>query len=168
MNKLYLTSLLLLNLFVGHSQVADNDVFRKVIKYEEYENIINKKDDVLYVVNFWATWCGPCVRELPDFMEVNRKLAGRTDFKMILISLDNKSNLSSEVLPFLKEKNITADVYLLDDVKRMNYWMSKVDRSWSGSIPATVFYKNGKKLQFMEQQLHKDELLSTINQYIEL
>jgi len=168
MNKLYLTSLLLLNLFVGRSQVADNDVFRKVIKYEEYENIINKKDDVLYVVNFWATWCGPCVRELPDFMEVNRKLAGRTDLKMILISLDNKSNLSSEVLPFLKENIITADVYLLDDVKRMNYWMPKVDRSWSGSIPATVLYKNGKKLQFVEQQLHKDELLSTINQYIKL
>ena len=166
MHKLFLTTFLLLNFLIGHSQIVEKEVFKKVIKFEEYEHLINKKDNVLYVVNFWASWCGPCVRELPDFMEVNDELAGRSDFKMILISLDNKSDLLEEVLPFLKEHNITTDVYLLDDTKRMNFWMPRVDRSWTGSIPATVFYKNRKKLHFFEQQLHKEELLSTINQYI--
>ncbi|MEA4983599.1 MAG: TlpA disulfide reductase family protein [Paludibacter sp.] len=168
MSKLYLTTLLLFSFHFSYSQLIDRKVFKKVIKFEEYENIINKKDDVLYVVNFWATWCGPCVREIPDFMEVNNQLADRSDFKMLLISLDSKSDLSEEVLPFLIKNNITADVYLLDDNKRMNFWMPRVDRSWSGSIPATVFYKNKKKLHFVEQQLHKDELLATIYQYIKL
>jgi len=168
MSKLYLTTLLLFSFHFSYSQLIDRKVFKKVIKFEEYENIINKKDDVLYVVNFWATWCGPCVREIPDFMEVNNQLAGRSDFKMLLISLDSKSDLSEEVLPFLIKNNITADVYLLDDNKRMNFWMPRVDRGWSGSIPATIFYKNKKKLHFVEQQLHKDELLATIYQYIKL
>lgn len=168
MSKLYLTTLLLFSFHFSYSQLIDRKVFKKVIKFEEYENIINKKDDVLYVVNFWATWCGPCVREIPDFMEVNNQLADRSDFKMLLISLDSKSDLSEEVLPFLMKNNITADVYLLDDNKRMNFWMPRVDRGWSGSIPATVFYKNKKKLHFVEQQLHKDELLATIYQYIKL
>lgn len=163
--------LLLLCLIVTQifsQQTNKQDAFKGIIKYEEYENLIFKKDNILYVVNFWASWCGPCVEELPDFMEVNRQFMHHKDFKMILISLDNKSDLESEVRPFLKENKITSDVYLLDDIKRMNYWMPKVDRSWKGSIPATVFYKNGKKLQFIEKQLHKNELLQTINQYISL
>lgn len=168
MSKLFFTTLLLFSIQISYSQFIDRKVFKKVIKFEEYENIINKNDDVLYVVNFWATWCGPCVKEIPDFTEVNNQLAGRSDFKMLLISLDSKSDLSEEVLPFLIKNNITADVYLLDDTKRMNFWMPRVDRSWSGSIPATVFYKNKKKLHFVEQQLHKDELLATIYQYIKL
>ena len=168
MSKLFFTTLLLFSIQISYSQFIDRKVFKKVIKFEEYENIINQKDDVLYVVNFWATWCGPCVREIPDFMEVNNQLAARSDFKMLLISLDSKSDLSEEVLPFLIKNNITADVYLLDDNKRMNFWMPRVDRGWSGSIPATIFYKNKKKLHFVEQQLHKDELLATIYQYIKL
>ncbi|MEA4935704.1 MAG: thioredoxin domain-containing protein [Paludibacter sp.] len=167
MKKLYFISLLFLGVLISFQTEAQQS-FKKVIKFEEFEKLINNKDDVLYVVNFWATWCGPCVREIPDFMEVNEQFAGRTDFKMLLISLDSKSDLSEEVLPFLKENNITTDVYLLDDNKRMNYWMPKVDKSWSGSIPATVFYKNKKKIQFVEQQLHKEELLSIINENIRL
>jgi hypothetical protein len=99
-------------------------------------------------------------------MEVNNKLSSRKDFRMILVSVDDKDNLKSEVLPFLKDNKITADVYLLDDTKRMNYWMPKVDKSWSGSIPATVFYKNGEKLKFVEKQLHKAELTTIIDQYL--
>lgn len=167
MNKLYFTLLLFLTILIS-SQTMAQQTFRKVIKYEDLEKYTNKKDDVLYVVNFWATWCGPCVREIPDFMEVNKQFEGRSDFKMLLISLDSKSDLQKEVLPFLKENNITAEVYLLDDNKRMNYWIPKVDKSWSGSIPATVFYKNKKKIHFVEKQLHKEELLSVINENIHL
>lgn len=167
MKKLYFVSLLSLSIMIA-SEAGAQKSFREVIKFEDLEKFVNKKDDVLYVVNFWATWCGPCVREIPDFMEVNKQLEGRSDFKMLLISLDSKSDLSEELLPFLNEHNITADVYLLDDNKRMNYWMPKVDKSWSGSIPATVFYRNKKKIQFVENQLHKEELLSIIKENIQL
>ena len=166
MHRLIITLLTSGLLFAVHAQDKPADSFKGVIKYEALEKITDKQDDVLYVVNFWATWCGPCVREIPDFMEVNNKLSSRKDFRMILVSVDDKDNLKSEVLPFLKDNQITADVYLLDDTKRMNYWMPKVDKSWSGSIPATVFYKNGEKLKFVEKQLHKAELITIIDQYL--
>lgn len=166
MHRLIITLFASILLLVAHAQENPTDTFKGVIKYEALEKITEKQDDVLYVVNFWATWCRPCVREIPDFMEVNNKFSSRKDFKMILVSVDDKDNLKSEVLPFLKDNQITADVYLLDDTKRMNYWMPKVDKSWSGSIPATVFYKNGEKLKFVEKQLHKAELITIIDQYL--
>ena len=154
MKKVLITLFLCIIVTQLFSQQTNNqDPFKGIIKFEAYENLIYKKDNILYVVNFWASWCAPCVEELPDFMEINQQFRHRNDFKMVLISLDNKSDLESLVRPFLKEQNITSDVYLLDDIKRMNYWMPKVDRNWKGSIPATVFYKNGKKLQFIEAQL---------------
>jgi thiol-disulfide isomerase/thioredoxin len=160
MRILVVSLLILLTVSVS----AQSAFKREVIKFEEYEKLIDKQDDVLYVVNFWATWCPPCVKELPDFMAVNEKMSSRKDFKMILVSLDNKDDWQSDVIPFASENKLNVDIYLLDELRRMNYWMPRVDASWKGSIPATVFYKNGKKLKFVEKPLHKEELETIINQ----
>jgi len=138
----------------------------KAVQYEELKAVLEQNDDVLYVVNFWATWCGPCVEELPGFMEVNAEYAENPKFKMILVSLDNVKELDKTVKPFIANHNITTDVYLLDDNKRMNLWIPAFKASWSGSIPATVFYKNGKNLHFEESQLNKTELKNLIHQYL--
>jgi thiol-disulfide isomerase/thioredoxin len=140
--------------------------FKGVIKYEDYQNLINKNDQVLYVVNFWATWCSPCVKELPEFMEVNRQFSINKNFKMILVSLDNVRELESGLYPFMKENQIRPDVYLLDDIKRMNYWIPLIEKEWTGSIPATLIYKNGKKLFFDEKQLDQATLTQIINKFL--
>ena len=135
----------------------------KVVNYDELKSVIQKEDDVLYVVNFWATWCKPCIEELPDFMEVNEEFKDHPYFKLILVSMDSKKQLDTKVKKFIEKNKITADVYLLDDNKRMNEWIPATDANWSGAIPATVMYKNGEKVFFKELKMTKYELEDLID-----
>lgn len=138
----------------------------KIINFNQLQNILNRNDNTLYVVNFWATWCKPCVAELPEFMEVNNMYKQKPGYKMILISLDMADNFQTGVKSFLLKNKIDTDVYLLDDNKRMNEWIPAVDKSWSGAIPATVLYKNGKKLDFIENKMQKNQLIQLINNHL--
>lgn len=147
-------------------QKAEKPHIRQIVNYDELKSVIQKEDEKLYVVNFWATWCAPCVAELPDFMEVNDEFSGAENYQMILVSLDNANDFEPSIKPFLLEKKIGADVYLLNDNKRMNYWISDIDENWSGAIPATVIYKNGKKLFFKEDKMDKETLRKIIKQHL--
>jgi len=136
----------------------------KAVNYDELKSVIQKEDGKLYVVNFWATWCKPCVEELPGFIAVNEQFKNDPNFKMILVSMDNRKLLDTKVKKFIQKNNIDADVYLLDDIKRMNEWIPATDETWSGAIPATVFYKNGKKILFRELQMTQYELEDIVNE----
>lgn len=136
----------------------------KSVNYEELKSIVQKDDGKLYVVNFWATWCKPCIEELPHFMEVNELYKTDPNFKMILVSLDNVKALDTKVKRFIENNHLNVDVYLLDDNKKMNEWIPATDKSWSGAIPATVFYKNKKKVHFKEMQMTQFELEDVINE----
>ncbi|RXM52276.1 MULTISPECIES: TlpA family protein disulfide reductase [unclassified Chryseobacterium] len=134
-----------------------------VLKYEELEKKIQSEKDKLLIVNFWATTCAPCVKELPHFMEVNNQNAGNSKFKMILVSLDRLVD-KERVLKFIKNKNLTAEVVLLDDIKRMNTWIPRFEKEWDGNIPVTIFYKNGEKVYFNDGEMSKAELEKTITE----
>lgn len=123
-----------------------------------------KQNDTLYVVNFWATWCQPCIEELPDFMKVNSEFKSEK-FKMILVSLDKGSDFETKVKDYLKTNDISPDVYLLADNKRMNEWIPKINKTWSGAIPATAIYKNGKQVFFTEGKISYNDLKNTINKF---
>lgn len=138
----------------------------KIVNFAQLQTVLQQHDNKLYVVNFWATWCKPCVHELPDFMEVNKKFRENPRFKMILINMDNALEIDATVRPFIQKNKIKTDVYILDDNKRMNEWIPAVDKNWSGAIPATIFYRNGKKLEFKESVMSKKELEQTINKYL--
>lgn len=138
----------------------------RIVNFNELQTILNKNDNKLYVVNFWATWCSPCVMELPDFIKVNNIYKNNPHFKMILVSLDMAKEVETNVRPFLKKNNIDAQVYLLDDNKHMNEWIPAIDKNWTGAIPATVLYRNGKKLEFRESKLQKSELVQIINKHL--
>lgn len=135
----------------------------KVLNYDQLAPLIHRQDSVLYVINFWATWCPPCVKELPVFMNANEQWKKHSQFKMILVSLDNAHELKTKVRPFLKANHISTEVYVLDDNKRMNYWINEVYPDWSGTIPATVFVRNGKVIFFKEEQLSAEELQQAIS-----
>jgi thiol-disulfide isomerase/thioredoxin len=138
----------------------------KIVKFTDLETVIKKNDNKLYVVNFWATWCKPCIDELPGFMDVNKMYRHNSGFKMILVSLDLAKEAETKVRPFLLKNKMDVDVYLLDDNKRMNEWIPAVDKEWTGAIPATIFYRNGKKLEFVETKMQKTELVQIISKYL--
>ena len=131
--------------------------------FDEFEPLLHRKNDTTYVINFWATWCMPCVKEMPEFMEINHKFKDQK-FKMILVSLDFDTQLESKVKPFIKEKNIEARVVLLADSKQ-HQWIDRVDVNWGGSIPATVIYNKDFYI-FKEESITFDELNTIITKYI--
>jgi thiol-disulfide isomerase/thioredoxin len=131
--------------------------------FDDFEHVLQQKNDTTYVINFWATWCVPCVKEMPEFMKVNNKF-GQEKFKMILVSLDFESQLESRVKPFIKESNIDAEVILLADSKQ-HKWIDKVDKNWGGSIPATLIYNKDFYL-FREETMTFEQLNEIITKNI--
>ena len=145
--------------YFSQEQIIINDI--PMIKYEQLENKIKEEKDVVLVLNFWSTTCAPCVKELPDFMEVNNKFKGNPKYKMLLVSLDRVKD-KERVIEFIKKKNLTAEVILLDDIKRMNTWIPLFEKKWDGNIPVTIFYKNGEKVHFNDGEMSKTELENVI------
>jgi len=134
---------------------------QKIAVYDNYaalEKAVLSDANTTYVVNFWATWCAPCVKELPHFEQLNSE---NKKVKVVLVSLDFKNQYEAKLLPFLKKKAIKSEVVLLTD-KDYNTWLPAVDKDWSGSIPATLIIKNGKKV-FVEKMFASYEEL---NQYV--
>jgi thiol-disulfide isomerase/thioredoxin len=135
----------------------------EVVNFEELENLLSEQKEEVLLVNFWATWCKPCVEELPYFEEVHDSLAG-PDLKVILVSLDFPNKLESQVVPFVKDKGLDPQVILLDDPHE-NDWIPKVDSTWSGAIPATLFIKKGQR-KFFEKSFTRASLFNEVSQFI--
>lgn len=138
----------------------------QLINYNEFQSLINQNDETLYVINFWATWCKPCIEEIPGFMEVNKIYGDNPNFKMILISLDYKNLLNTKVKKFIEKNKIPTDVYLMDDEKPILELMPLIDSTWKGVIPSTAFYKNGKKLLFHQAFLSQYELEDLVDDFL--
>lgn len=116
---------------------------------------INSGSDSLYVVNFWATWCKPCVEELPDFQAVQSEMKGKP-VVFLYVTLDFKSQINSRVLPFLKKQPL-HEVLLLSS-GNPDAWINRISPEWSGAIPATLFWKQGRNKHFHEGSYSREAL----------
>jgi thiol-disulfide isomerase/thioredoxin len=125
-----------------------------VYDFKTFEPLLHINNDTTYVVNFWATWCKPCVAELPYFEQLNEAYKAEK-VKVLLVSLDFSSQLEKKVIPFLEKRALQSEVILLDDPDA-NSWIDKVDANWSGAIPATVIFK-GTKRGFFERSFESYE-----------
>jgi len=129
----------------------------KLLSIDQLNERIEKGKDSIYVVNFWATWCAPCIKELPHFEKLNAEFKSEK-LAVLLVSVDFKSKLNSAVIPFVKRKNIKSQVFLLNESDPQQY-IDRIDKSWSGSIPATLFIK-GDKRKFIESEFTYEQLLT--------
>jgi len=133
------------------------------IDREGISELIQKSNDTTYVINFWATWCSPCVKEIGYFEELHRQ-SGTSKLQVILVSLDFPNQKERRVVPFLEEKEISAPVKLVTDLN-YNEWINLVDPSWSGALPATLIFNSDKRI-FLEKELTKSELNEHVNQIL--
>ena len=144
-----------------------NNPSKDTIEVVDFDGLYSKIDlsvDKTYVINFWATWCAPCVKELPYFEEVNKQ-SKDNNTEVILVSLDFPSQIETKLKPYLKKNKIKSKVILLDDSK-MNTWVPKVSEQWDGGIPATLIV-NSSNYNFYSKPFKKQELINEINKVIE-
>ncbi len=145
------------------SYLAAQDVRNiPVLDKTQLVDLVNSSNDTTYVINFWATWCVPCVKELPYFEEFNEKNKDKK-FKVILVSMDFEEHISNRVLPFVNKRELKSQVLLMGDIN-YNDWIDAVEPKWSGAIPATIVRKGGKS-NFVEKSFSSyEDLLQFINQ----
>ena len=152
MTKVFVVLLLFLAMAANAQQA-------EIIKFEKLRSLLDEKGDKVQVINFWATWCAPCVKELPLF----EALAARNDpsLKVTLVSLDFADEIK-KVNSFITRRKIRSEVLLLDEID-YNSWIDQVEGSWGGAIPATLFInqKTGQR-KFVERELREGELEEVI------
>ena len=143
------------------TKIGDADAF-VTVDFEGYEAYLESLDAEVAIVNFWATWCKPCVKELPYFEQIGEEYKN-SDLKIILVSLDFPDQIE-RLEQFIERKKIKSTVVWLDDGKA-NEWIPKVDQNWSGAIPATIIYTKDKR-NFYEQSFTYEELEKELKSFL--
>jgi thiol-disulfide isomerase/thioredoxin len=128
-----------------------------LITLDQLQERLDHGRDTLYVINFWATWCTPCVQELPYFEKLSNNYKNK-NLRVLFVSIDFKSKLHSTVIPFVKKNGIRNEVFMLNEPDPQIY-INRIDSSWSGALPATLMVKE-KKRKFFEKDFTYTELES--------
>ncbi len=176
LNRLLLLSLLLFNYSCSASPSesgspnpegfttasTDSLPFAIVENFQELEPLFHLQNDTIYVINFWATWCKPCVAELPWFEQLHKEMVNQP-VKVVLISMDFPKQYETKLLPFIRERQLKPQVIALADLD-YNSWIDKVSNEWDGAIPFTLIYKNNQRMTKMGELDSYQQLIQMIEE----
>jgi thiol-disulfide isomerase/thioredoxin len=143
--------------FLNGSSYAQQIPKWKITKVTE----LFKNTDSIIIINFWATFCGPCIEEIPDLIKMAKKYE-KQKVKLYLVSLDFADAYPTKIKKFVAQKKYKTNVAWLDETDA-DYFCPLVDYNWSGSIPATLIINSttGVK-QFFEKKLSATEMDNAI------
>ncbi len=133
------------------------------VDYSGLEPYLTKNDDKIYVVNFWATWCKPCVEELPYFEAITQRYK-ENNVEVLLVSLDFPNQKESRLIPFVNKKKLLSKVIHFDDENEQE-WIPKINNNWTGAIPATIIYNKNRR-KFYERSFTEKELESELQTFL--
>ncbi len=135
---------------------AQNQHIRKV-KIDDLMKIIDTSS-VPLVVNFWASWCGPCIKEIPWFEKSVAEFSEQK-VKLLLVSLDFAEDYPKGIADFAKKNKYTSTIVWLDETNA-DVFCPKIDQQWDGAIPVTLMVNKKKGYRkFFAQQLPEQRLL---------
>jgi thiol-disulfide isomerase/thioredoxin len=155
------TLVLVTLLFITYSTRAQEIKRWKMNDLLEY---VEKSDSAL-VINFWATFCGPCIEEIPYFQTIAEKYKDQK-VKLLLVSLDFKEYYPQKIAAFAKRFGFTAEIVWLDEEKPDEF-CPKIDTAWSGAMPATLFVNKATKYRkFIEAQMKPEEVEKAIKNLV--
>jgi len=126
----------------------------QIVKFDALKQHIYNNSDTVYIVNFFASWCKPCIQEMPELLSFAKGIKN-SKIKLVFVSVDFKKD--QEKLLQIVQKNNLQNVYLLDE-SNVNNWINKVDKQWSGAIPATLIIKKGKHKKFIADAISSETL----------
>jgi thiol-disulfide isomerase/thioredoxin len=131
----------------------------KVIDFSRLEQELSGKSDSVKVINFWASWCKPCIEELPHFDKVQEKLKDlKYSFVYVSLDFEDKKERAAQIL---KAKTLDGTFYLLKG--DANEWINKINPEWQGDIPYTLLvYPGGKKKHGPQSFKSEEDLLTFI------
>jgi len=150
MKKLPLFIIFSISLFISFSQQI------KIVKIDELKKVYTKSNDTTYIVNFFATWCGPCMMEIPVINKFQSDHKN-TNIQLIYVSVDNPNSIK-KLQKVVSKMKIQTPVYLLNESNDFS-WLPTIDKRWHGSIPATMVINGNKKVKaFFETPMEKGQL----------
>ncbi len=138
----------------------------KAVTVDQLDARIAAGQDSVFVINFWATWCAPCIRELPYFDELQAAYA-RQPLKVLLVSVDAPSKAATSLSSFLKKRSVQSEVLHLNEAKPHEY-IDRIAPEWSGSIPATLIRSPAlDRRLFHEGEMTSEELKTLVKSIID-
>lgn len=167
MKKMMVTVLSIATLFFtfnSQPSSAQKKVFEPkigMIKPADFNKFKDSAKGKVLIVNFWATWCGPCVAEFPEFVAIDTKYRDK-GVKVVAISADDVADIKPKVIPFVKEQKAKFDI-LVQDTEDPQEMVDAVNKDWVGSLPATFVYdKQGNPIYTRIGIIERDQLIAEI------